>query len=147
MKIIAFTVTIFLFSNIALACKCRADSAEQHFARAEYVFRATITQITVIKTQGQDDGGSIQAQQMLRVEFDLVDTYKGNPSDLPVLITRYHPTSCGLPVSEGDDYIFFSDSEGSVGMCGGSMSAERSVAAGLNWSEFVLLVQSMGSAA
>ncbi|MDE0129130.1 MAG: hypothetical protein OXQ86_06150 [Gammaproteobacteria bacterium] len=52
--------------------------------------------------------------------FDLLETYKGSPQLLDAIYTDPYGSSCGLTIVDAEEYIFFADANGIVGLCDGS---------------------------
>lgn len=82
---------------------------------AEHVFVGRITKAREIKSRIVNPNW-----KGVLGEFQTLQTLKGNPSGLQNIETGYGHGSCGVTLTVGKTYLFFTDKSGSVDICTGS---------------------------
>lgn len=103
------------------ACDCQYFTPQEHLAAADYAFRGTVTWIGI----DQDGFG-------LRVEFDVVNVWKGEPTPTIAVYTGMYSLDCsGFPFDVGVEYVVFAwywesdPSKLDVGFCDGAFEVDN----------------------
>lgn len=114
----------------------------EKFEEAIIVFRATVTEVEILSSQTNiRDVGRVG--RTIRVAwFQVIDSYKGDPEKIEAIATATSTPACGIPLNNGDEYIFFADEIGQVTSCGGSRSKQSAAQFGYSWDDFVSSVES-----
>jgi hypothetical protein len=131
----ALLLSILIFASalpgVAKACSCAPrNTLGDHLDRAVHVFRARVTrvQLTLPPADLRDDEwldptGS-PPSPVASASFRLIQSFKGDGSSLDAVYTHQDSATCGLPMDAGQEYLFFADGKGVVGLCGGNISSD-----------------------
>ena len=139
---IVFLITLFGFSN-ALACSCDfTNDVEGGFDAADFVFLARVVEIDEIRSGTFNDDGGFQEIVRLRARIEVLRTYKGDTSNVDFIASESTPSACGLPMLEGDEYIFFADDILRASLCSASSSKRTAPAYLIDWGEYQSRVES-----
>ncbi len=100
-------VLLVLFVVDALACTCDfyIGDIDKDFEEAAMVFRATVVTVDYIPYADTNKDGTWTRTTLVRAEVDIKSTFKGDTSDIIYVVTDL--SDCGLKITKGDDYIFF----------------------------------------
>lgn len=82
---------------------------------AEHVFVGRITKASEIKSRSVNPNW-----RGVLGEFQALQTLKGNPNALHNIETGYGHGGCGVTLTVGKTYLFFTDKSGSIDICTGS---------------------------
>lgn len=144
-RTIAALTTLVLIARTSFACICDVSytpNVSEKFDEAVIVFRAKVTKVEELssRTNIRDVGW---VGRTIRVAwFQVIDTYKGDPLSIEAIASATSTPACGIPLDEGDEYIFFSDEIGQVSSCGGSRSRQTAAHFGYSWEDFLVRVES-----
>lgn len=108
------------------ACSCASQTMEQQFQRSKYVFSAQVIGLTLEdlpRTEvGQPDSDTYQMNNWtVRIDFDPLENYKGESSELPFIRSNTNVGICGFTPDVARRWIFFVDSNGRTGSCSGNI--------------------------
>lgn len=107
------------------------------------VFRARVTAVDHIPYNTTLPSGQHVETVLIRATVQITSTFKGYTSDLIFVATD--PSTCGLKIIEGDDYVFFTSDIAYVHLCGGSLSARKASAIQVDWAEYIEAVTNLSS--
>jgi hypothetical protein len=98
----------------APACSCFGPSPVcSVFSQSPIIFRGTVVDLTLIKAQPSQirnlDGttSSIIGGGLLKVDFVVTETFRGEPGQLLTLFTNEQGSACGFPFKKGLEYVVF----------------------------------------
>ncbi len=93
----------------ASACSCNDFDVERVFSQAGYVFKGHIRQAEENRLADSSVGywKSQPGQYFIKADFSVVESWKGDASELSGLITHPDSHSCGTVLAPGQEYIFF----------------------------------------
>ncbi len=122
--VIALLISLFslLYIQNASACSCILLSDKQQFDMAEHVFLARITHIQETTSRPSHP----QWRGMLG-EFKVEQILKGKPAILQTIETGFGHGDCGVSLTVGHTYLFFTGKTGSVDICTGSRKFDSSI--------------------
>jgi len=124
-----------LVGGPAFACSCMPDVAiGDHFERASHVFTAVVTDTRRPTVPDSLRGDSWldrdrwdSVNRVLEGSFRVTASFKGDAAALPAVYTHLQSVTCGLTLVRGEEYLFFADARGVVGLCGGNVARSSPV--------------------
>lgn len=144
-KVISIATLGSVFAPTAFACLCGIGylpNVPEKFEDAAIVFRATVTDVEILTSRIKlKEVGWVDRERRV-AWFEVIETYKGDPMSVEAVATPTTAPACGIPLNEGDEYIFFADEIGQVTSCGGSRSRQSVVRFGYDWDDFLKSVES-----
>lgn len=102
-----------------LACSCVEATPEFHFSCANSVFLGKITSVAKTIRSITDERKSEPSR--IRGRFEIQEVFKGNPSRFYYIETENHPLACGVDLSVGATYVFYTNEIGHTSLCSGSV--------------------------
>ena len=144
---IAAGILFAVWSQSALPCSCMELSPQEKVDRATYIFRARLTRTTLVAVPshllGSSGVDSRYPGELVKAEFENLETLKGGPSVLEALYTEQSFASCGVPMVIGVEYLFLTDEFGFVSSCGGTATnGGISFARSREWQDLIRLLGS-----
>lgn len=129
MKQLVILITLLVCCDSALACTCKFFTTTEHYSRATEVFRARVESVDIVPVPKRLVGVHFlmpsarewkgRTRTVVRARFKLLETYKGSPQLLEAVYTS-NSSSCRLNIYDGEEYVFFAETQGIVGFCGGN---------------------------
>ena len=118
MKLIAGIIFLLAASNNSFACSCVDNSIEQLRDMADTVFSARVTAAKLVDGEMEIPGSR---NEFIEVQYSLDEIFKGNPSKQGQVYSAFYASgNCSIPIIVSESYVFFTDSEGRIGLCDGS---------------------------
>ena len=94
---------------------------ENRYAGATIVFRAWLTSVhRPDQSQSYNTTRQLDPDNFLIARFEVIEVFKGQPSDIEFVHSRDNGGACGVPFEPGAEYVFFAAGDGYVDQCGGS---------------------------
>lgn len=123
---LSLLLCVFTFS-VANACTCREAPLEERLKQATTVFHAKATHIEDIPNP--DDGKVYFNGGVKRGYFEIIKTFKGDPTQIPYINSALEPNggSCELELTKGNFLIITDNPKAPVAhrLCGGLISIEN----------------------
>ena len=115
-------VFCFLPTATAQACSCNAPATtSKSFKRSVAVFRGKVVKISIPSL----DRIGVTHTGAQRVKFEIVKQWKGEPSDITVVVTQLTAEECGFGFEEQKEYLVYVVAEPKqiqTGICSGTKS-------------------------
>jgi hypothetical protein len=112
----------FLQTAKAQACSCRAPvTTAKAFKHSLAVFRGKVVKISVPSL----DRIGVTHTGAQRVKFEIVKQWKGEPSDITVVVTQLTAEECGFGFEDQKEYLVYVVAEPKqiqTGICSGTKS-------------------------
>jgi len=119
---LAVLIFYFLPAAKAQACSCRAPTTTaKAFKRSVAIFRGKVIKIS---TPSLDRIGVTHTGAQ-RVKFEIVKQWKGEPSDITVVVTQLTAEECGFTFEDQKEYLVYVVAEPKqiqTGICSGTKS-------------------------
>ncbi len=113
----------FMQTAKAQACSCRAPVATaKAFKHSVAVFRGKVVKISIPSL----DRIGVTHTGAQRVKFEVVKQWKGEPSDITVVVTQLTAEECGFGFEEQKEYLVYvvaDPRQVQTGLCTGTKSA------------------------
>jgi hypothetical protein len=114
----------------AFACSCMAGvTVAQHYDSATHVFSAVVTRVSYVRVptplQGDPWLDAPRQNSIARIiegQFRVTSTFKGEGEFLPAVYTHIQSQTCGVSLTRGQEFLFFADERGVIGLCGGNVA-------------------------
>lgn len=109
-----------LAAPAAQACSCGNTTPERVFDESLQVIAAEIVSVEDVGTNAPADSSGFRPGRNYgyRATFRLVESFKGDATQLDALGTGYGGGDCGLSLEPGHTYLFNVRANGVVGSCG-----------------------------
>lgn len=126
MNTYATALAVMLASVVAVessfACSCYPSNLEQNFERSPFVFTAVIVSVEFVECLNKPSKLECTDYE---AGFDVTKVFKGN---IPFTVIKSHVggATCGMSLTVGQEYLFFTDDSGSVSLCSGNINITRS---------------------
>lgn len=133
---IVFHCIAAIASTDCIACDCPILSTQEKFCDAHSVVIAKIhstwNESETTSSLGDDLEGDFRADWpfhqggALLAHYELLESLKGNSTKRGLVFTSRQPASCGVELQKDGLYLMFIGSYGSVYVCDGSRSLNKS---------------------
>ena len=126
MRYLVLCYALIAFCTEAIACSCAGGTVVEHYQNSDLVFHAKLSRVDLVPVPESLKGRAWFSQNVesdatvRRGKFELITLYKGVLNGLDVVYTHPAGATCGVPISRGDEFIFFADATGIVALCGGN---------------------------
>jgi hypothetical protein len=114
-----------LVAPVANACSCVRSTLDERFDQREIVFLAYIRDVSDLAALNarlsDEDDIEPGVNYGLRLKFEVIETFKGDPSLVPALFTNYGGGDCGAPAMPGSVLLVGTGTDGHVSICGLAM--------------------------
>jgi len=121
--VLAALVFCILQTAKAQACSCSAPATTaKAFKRAVAVFRGKVVKISIPSL----DRIGLTRTGAQRVKFEIIKQWKGEPSDITVLVTQLTSEECGFNFEDQKEYLVYVVAEPKqiqTGICTGTKNA------------------------
>lgn len=126
-KQVVFSIFSLFLSGSSFACICSPGSVAEHYERATYVFSAVVTSTRHLpaadvfeELQRPEINDFIQNYRVREASVRLTAAFKGDTLSPPVVYSVQ--STCGIELSQGEEYLFFAGDRGLVGLCSGNVA-------------------------
>lgn len=105
---ITIILALIFMPLCSMACSCITLDANTFFSKARYVFEGHITKSETLEISGNvGEWTGSKNEEFVSAKFKLLQSWKGNPSELSGVISHSHSSACGVHLAAGQNYIFF----------------------------------------